>query len=131
MTTKAEDCVWDEDEGSDSFEYWRGEAKQFAENSDYWRGETGKRDAEIERLRGENQTLHNLKMLQESQFRYDIERLKEEAGLLRSLAESRKEELDEQDAKIERLRSVLEALRYEHPIGLSGKAFDIIEDALK
>jgi hypothetical protein len=34
-------------------------------------------------------------------------------------------------AEIERLRSVLEALRYEHPIGLSGKAFDIVEDALK
>jgi predicted nucleic acid-binding Zn-ribbon protein len=39
--------------------------------------------------------------------------------------------MTDQDTEIERLRSALEALRHEHPIGLSGKAFDIVEDALK
>jgi predicted nucleic acid-binding Zn-ribbon protein len=60
----------------------------------------------------------------EAAMQAEIERLK---GRLETA------EMDrfEQGREIERLRSALEALRHEHPIGLSGKAFDIVEDALK
>jgi hypothetical protein len=75
--------------------------------------EIGKKDAKIERLR------------------HRCQRKTGRITRLGALLADADMELFEQGCEIERLRSVLEALRYEHPIGLSGKAFDIIEDALK
>jgi predicted RNase H-like nuclease (RuvC/YqgF family) len=85
------------------------------------------KDAEIERLHTENKTLFNLKLLQEEQFRYDIEQLREKYSerIYRMTTE-----LVQRTDKIEHLTKALETLRYDYPTHLSGKAFDIVESAL-
>jgi uncharacterized protein YydD (DUF2326 family) len=82
---------------------------------------------EIERLHTENKTLFNLKLLQEEQFRYDIEQLREKYSerIYRMTTE-----LVQRTDKIEHLTKALETLRYDYPTHLSGKAFDIVESAL-
>jgi hypothetical protein len=76
------------------------------------------RDAEIERLHTENKTLFNLKLLQEEQFRYDIEHMRDaeierltkeievqgrNVKALVKIAITKDHQIEQLDAKIERL----------------------------